>query len=237
MRPNNRVIKSIISGAREFGRDFLLSKSHDVIKKIPSNKFKLVDLIKGKKVVNPEDFSKNLKSYYDRATTIGAREKSRVALREQLVKGKFKNIRSLGNKEYRGMVGNHAKQYGNEVLQDFKHPIKSYKRQSAMITHHVDPETGRTVVNPLLRRGAAGMFLWGFPVMSSLDALTSKESKTRSKGENIARSAAYMLPSFSPKGLPSTLGYEIPDLIFGSGDRNVKKENMNGNNPTIPDFK
>jgi len=235
---NSKAIKSIINVTKEIGKDILFSKAHNIAKKkLPSSRFKFVDLIKGKKVVAPNDFGKNLKAYYDRATAIGAREKDRKALRKVLVPGKFKTIRALGDKRYRGMLSKHTKQYGNEVVRDFAHPIKSLKRQSAMITHHVDPETGRTVVNPLLRRAAVGSFLWGLPVMYSLDELTSEESKTRSKGENIARSAANLLPGISPKALPSTIGYEIPNLIFGAGNRNVKKEDINGYNQTIPDFK
>ena len=191
--------------------DILFSGTKNISAKIPGKQNILGKLIKGTKDVPVENLGKYTSLYRNREMDIFARKAAREALRKQIGKG---SIRSLFNKKYNKLLGSQTKGYANEVAQDFKNPLKSFMRQSAMVTHHVAGATGKVTKRSPLGKALIGAELFALPLVYAADPFTNKENKDMPTREKIIRASAGLLPMASPKALPSLISYEIPDLIY-----------------------
>jgi len=197
-------------------QDGILSGVRGATSSIPIKSNAFTRLFKGTKEVPLSRIGKYTSQYRAREMDIAAR----ASLRSEMRKSMKKNfITALGKKEYRKTLSSHAGKYIGEVSQDFRHPIHSLRRQSAMVFNHVEGSTGKTVRRSPLGVGVVGATLFGIPLLSSVTEFTDKKNKARPMREKAIRSASYLLPMASPKALPSLLAYQIPEMLYPAKKR------------------
>ena len=176
-------------------------------------------LFKGTKTV-PIGTDKYLKQYRLIEMASHRAKMRRATLRKTIGKGR---ISALGYPGYRKLTGKQVKRYAKEVARDFKHPIKSFKRQTRMVRYHINPITGRVTKRSPAGIAATSGVLFGLPAYYGITEFTGKESKKRPFGEKLTRSLSMTLPMMSPRAIPSVTAYQIPELVF----KKKKKKRIN----------
>lgn len=129
--------------------------------------------------------------------------------------------RSKAVKDWGNTLLKNTGAYGKEFYNEFRHPIKNFKRQAQMMRHKVVYKNGKPM---LYRRSPLGSVAttagyWGLPAYFGYKELKNKKPSA----ENEVRGITSILSAVTPKGLASYGIYSIPDLIkWKKHDKNIK---------------